>query len=523
MNLYTNINIISQEYGRAYNYFIDFMDEKDFEITSEFFLSYDKENGICQFIHNENPGYERMDLNSWNQVNLDDPRFTPVSEIYEGKSIRTKKVRIQFPVYSLSTDSGQEENFIIEVYTYINGVKVLLGCDLKSKTNTLTHKCIKRLANEYFEYDDMWIIDPFEFCYGDNWASFRENILGEGHGSNNTGSLISFSMTPVTVETGGVLLKSIEVNGGVNSVMLDTDNDDNMKLGIRFLNDNKYTPCIDTLVTYNTLYDSMGEYLKETYGIDCDVEGGGNKIYASWELVVKDEENIWKQVQTPKEQIDMNWKPVKKFTRDDIWFEGWNEFGPGMEIRVTLNFYYNINDIPNKASLEDWVPEERGEEYIMVLYLMSDEVYLTPDVFKFFIKDDVFNKKINYKNIANMKVFNITALNKIEKKIINVDRADNYKSNIIRPVFFRTQQTSNIQIHADVNENIAINLDPYKSKVDAFRLRIEGIDFVEVGRNNSGVIFKIISSKLPKENYSGVYYIIDGNNEMVTSGEYEYI
>ena len=154
---------------------------------------------------------------------------------------------------------------------------------------------------------------------------------------------------------------------------------------------------------------------------------------------------------------------------------------------------------------------------------MSDGIYLTPDVFKFFIKDDIFNKKINYKNITNMKAFNITALNKIEKKIINVERSDNYKSNIIRPVFFRSQQTSSIQIHVDANENIAINLDVYKSKVSSFRLRIGGIDFVEVGRNNSGVIFKIVSSKLPKENYAGTYYIIDGNNEMVTSGAYEYI
>ena len=42
MNLYTNINIISQEYGRAYNYFIDFMDEKDFDDTNEFFWKYPK-------------------------------------------------------------------------------------------------------------------------------------------------------------------------------------------------------------------------------------------------------------------------------------------------------------------------------------------------------------------------------------------------------------------------------------------------------------------------------------------------
>ena len=520
MNLYTNINIISQEYGGAYNYFIDFMDEKDFDDTNEFFWRYDRRKGICQLVHNENDNYEQIDVNSWKSIDIqNDTTFFPMSDVYGGKSLKTKKVRVQFPVYSLSKDTDEEENFILEVYTYINGVKIMIGCGWITKTDSLTHKCIKRLTNEYYEYRDIWIIDPLEFCYSDDWANFRENTLGEIHGTNNTGSLVSFSMTPVTLEEGNVWLKSINEDGGVNSVMLDTDNDDDMRLRIGFLNDHKYTPCIDTLVTFNPLYDSIGEYLKETYGMDCE----RNNIYASWELVVKDEENIWKQVTTEKEIIDMGWKPTKKFTRDEIWFGGWEEFGPGMEVKVTLNFYYNIHNIPEQASLEDWVPEERDEEFIMVLYLMSDGIYLTPDVFKFFIKDDIFNKKINYKNITNMKAFNITALNKIEKKIINVERSDNYKSNIIRPVFFRSQQTSSIQIHVDANENIAINLDAYKSKVSSFRLRIGGIDFVEVGRNNSGVIFKIVSSKLPKENYAGTYYIIDGNNEMVTSGAYEYI
>jgi len=169
------------------------------------------------------------------------------------------------------------------------------------------------------------------------------------------------------------------------------------------------------------------------------------------------------------------------------------------------------------------VPEEREDEYVLSLYLISEGLFITPEVFKFFIIDEDWNEKINYKNIDDMNVFNISAVNRIEKKIINVERSDNYKSNIIRPVFFRSQQSGSIQIHTDVSENVAINLDAYKSKVDAFRLRIEGIDFVEVGRNNSGVIFKIIPSKLPQEETEGEYYIIDGNNELVTSGNYYYI
>ena len=516
MELNANINVISQEYNSSYKYYVDYMDETKFDEAFELRYKYFGEY-VGKIIHQDFNELEQLDNNTWKAIDPQD--YIPFDKYYTESTVKLKKIRVQFPVYSPESDSEQQENFVLEIFTYINGVKVILSTQLINQKDALTHKCIKRLANEYYEYKDIWIVDPFLFCYGDEWKDFRQTILCEPDKLNNTGSLLTFSLTPVTLDVNGNWARSINNIGGINSVMLDDNPDDKMKLEISFINNYKYKPCIDVNTQYNQVYDTFSEYLLETYGLDCNE----TKLYAQFEIVVKDKENIWKQVKTDMEVITNDWKPVRKFSREDINFVGWEEFTPGLEFKVTLNIYFNKNDIPKNASLENWVPEEREDEYVLSLYLISEGLFITPEVFKFFIIDEDWNEKINYKNIDDMNVFNISAVNRIEKKIINVERSDNYKSNIIRPVFFRSQQSGSIQIHTDVSENVAINLDAYKSKVDAFRLRIEGIDFVEVGRNNSGVIFKIIPSKLPQEETEGEYYIIDGNNELVTSGNYYYI
>jgi hypothetical protein len=60
-----------------------------------------------------------------------------------------------------------------------------------------------------------------------------------------------------------------------------------------------------------------------------------------------------------------------------------------------------------------------------------------------------------------------------------------------------------------VTENIALNLDEYKNKVDIFYLNINGTLFQEIGRTNQGIIFKIIGQKIDKSIKSGNYYILN--------------
>ena len=162
---------------------------------------------------------------------------------------------------------------------------------------------------------------------------------------------------------------------------------------------------------------------------------------------------------------------------------------------------------------------EYGES---ILYLLSNELPLTIDIISYFINandNDIYNINLD---LINMEVFNINAINKIENKTIHIDTAGSIKSNIIQPVFFKSLSVMDLIIHPDVTETISINLDDYKSKVETFIIQIENVQFIEVGRNTTGILFKIIGKKLPGVLNNGTYFILNEKYEMVTSGKYTY-
>lgn len=103
-----------------------------------------------------------------------------------------------------------------------------------------------------------------------------------------------------------------------------------------------------------------------------------------------------------------------------------------------------------------------------------------------------------------------------------MDRPDNSKANIIMPVFFKARDTQNVIIHPAVTEVIALNLDMFKSKVSTFILQVEGQPFTEIGRSDSGVLFRVVGNMLPNALTEGTYYILNENGDMVTSGHYTY-
>ena len=119
-----------------------------------------------------------------------------------------------------------------------------------------------------------------------------------------------------------------------------------------------------------------------------------------------------------------------------------------------------------------------------------------------------------------MNVYKIDAINKIENNVVKVDGINDAKSNIIHSVFFKVKDSQDLLIHPLVTENICINLDQYKSKVDAFILKIEDFNFNQIGSTPSGIIFKVIGGKIGTQKTSGIYYILNQDLELVTSGKY---
>jgi hypothetical protein len=154
-------------------------------------------------------------------------------------------------------------------------------------------------------------------------------------------------------------------------------------------------------------------------------------------------------------------------------------------------------------------------------YILSNEVPITQEIFKYFVGWDLVSLK-NRQKIDDMKITNYTLVNKIVNEIVQLERPDKSKSNIIQPVFFRSVDSEFITIHPSVTENICINLDNYKSKVKSFILQIENCTFTPIGVNQYGIIFKVTGNILPQEITEGTYYILDENSELVTKGKYKY-
>lgn len=136
-----------------------------------------------------------------------------------------------------------------------------------------------------------------------------------------------------------------------------------------------------------------------------------------------------------------------------------------------------------------------GVWVIQVLPLVS----ITPELY---IKNENMEQKIT-------RMVNNTTVN-----IIKLDSPVDAHTGIIQPVFFRVSKGSTITLHSGVRENVAINLDRYKSAVKTFHLKIGDGVYKETGRVDAGVVFNVqVTGDYSK------YLVLDENMTLVTTGE----
>lgn len=136
-----------------------------------------------------------------------------------------------------------------------------------------------------------------------------------------------------------------------------------------------------------------------------------------------------------------------------------------------------------------------GVWVIQVLPLVS----ITPELYK---KNENMEQKIT-------RMVNNTTVN-----IIKLDSPVDAHTGIIQPVFFRVSKGSTITLHSGVRENVAINLDRYKSAVKTFHLKIGDGVYKETGRVDAGVVFNVqVTGDYSK------YLVLDENMTLVTTGE----
>ena len=521
MRLTTDIVLVGNE-GRTQPYIIQLFPDKSmigdfiFRKGSEF-SSY--QNVAYLFPKSSNKQLFRHE-NDWYNIDVTGREYTGIA-----RSV----IRIYFPQYSVDTFE-RKTKYILSLSTHIHGIQVQLGNFLFERKDALA--CIPARfggMDEYYEYIDFNIADPRELLFSTATADIRSE-LGDNTELNNASSLLHVCLFAVETDGNGWIKKD-NWTGGQNSILINDPED--LTLHAKY---NPKTKNIDMRLTFNEDYQSLERYFADTY--NCST------VACIVQYVVADSDNIYYEQSKSYDDIKDN-----PFTFSTEHEEGsvldYRAYHPSFNASFSLAFdsnvipyfcgtnFFDFHDSYKKglniqASIMFY---DRSEGYDITepfLTILSNKIFLTPELFAIMVNtnrgvgNDLIPSFINLEDL-DMNNINLKATNKIIQEVHVVSPTDSTKNHLIQPIFYQVRDIDNSIIHPAVTENIAINLDSYKSVVSRFKIQIEGVTFNEVGRTSKGVVFKVVGNMLPKENDKGLLYILNQDNDLVTTGKYTYL
>ena len=491
---YTNLNITDGNH--QFRYILEYIDDKFY---SEKPLKYiQNDNGIF-FVGKENDDPEKEGyINTVKELNYWSPAISGFVTGFTPVTYNISSFNLYFPRFSVETYE-RNVKYVLSINTWIRGKYVYLGSFVIDRSNCLAIGTGPKtfFNDKYYEYVRLETIDPYYFIYGDEWAEFRAQVCGsQATATNDGGSNLNITFCPVEFVDG----KWIKLTGyeeSQSAMLITTNVDDYLSCSISSNVDNPVVvPRISAKVNFNQTYEQSNEgltkYMYETYSLTPD------QVDTRFVCVVKDKENAYRYIEHKEEGFNQS----DTFVKDEFKFDSWSDYKEGMSISVI----YMIT--PRGTEDEEWI------------VISSNTIFLDQELFKFFVGKNPFNS-VKLNNI-DMNNININAVNKVFSQVIQMERPDDYKANIQKPVFVKVQPVGNITIHPAVTENIVINLDAYKNKVRVFSIKIKDQLFLEIGRIANGVIFKIVGSKLEfdKGTATGTYYILNDEGVLVTTGNY---
>jgi hypothetical protein len=499
--MYNNINI-KDDHGNIFTYMIEYH-QSNILSTLEKFGYYD------DLSINFNPSTVIKKNGVWYE-NDASYQTDYIPEIYN-----TSYLRLYFPQYSIDTYQ-KHACYILSINTWMGEKQVNLGSFLINRLDALAiEKPIHMYDNLYYEYVEFEIVDPYYIMYSNDWEEFRKKMFANDKNffkSNNISSILNVSLYPVE-KIGDIYTPNQYYANGRNNFKLTNDSDNffNFKLecNVReYLND--VEPSFICDLYCNEFYNSFDEYFSDVYGIE--------NFLLQYELTLGNNNKLWGNYKSKLINSGQNIHTYN-FTKS-----------------ILVNDLSNINwcdGVFAVASIN--ILNTDGET---IFYALSNKIPITKDIYSYFTESDeewlsINDYKINSVNLSNINMYqyNINAVNKIQQNIVKMTRPDHNKSNLNIPVFFSTRELSNLVLHPKVTENICINLDAYKSKVETFTIQIEDCQFHEIGRTKKGVLFKIIGEMLlnsskPENGATtkeGIYYILNQDSELVSSGKYTYL
>jgi hypothetical protein len=148
--------------------------------------------------------------------------------------------------------------------TYIGGYRIELGSFLIQRMNcqAIESGVIEFGSEKYYDCMEIDIINPYYIMYSNKWADFRMNECGINQNTNNTGSIITVSLSIVTENENGSYMVDKEYICGYTSFNISKDSNGYLKLNLEPDLDNlgwKLTTIIPKSFCEYT--DEQGNYL----------------------------------------------------------------------------------------------------------------------------------------------------------------------------------------------------------------------------------------------------------------------
>lgn len=143
--------------------------------------------------------------------------------------------------------------------------------------------------------------------------------------------------------------------------------------------------------------------------------------------------------------------------------------------------------------------------------------------------DDVTNNTTNH---ANTNIINMHHMSEVQAKLkTSLDEATRLKLNktkiIYKPIFYKVHDVQSIKLRRDITQNIGISLLDFMTKVETFKIIINGVTITEYARNNNYVIFNIntnvVLNSTDTNVISGEYHVMNQDDEYLTSGNWSVI
>ena len=165
--------------------------------------------------------------------------------------------------------------------------------------------------------------------------------------------------------------------------------------------------------------------------------------------------------------------------------------------------------------------------------IKGNKLCITKEWFKYIISDtNIYKLKTLEQKSKDMVEINLTETSSNTPLFINkincvikkeATEVSGYKTSntprvLYKPYFYKVQDLQNIYLRSALIQNIGINLNEYMTKVETFKLSIENLIYVEIGRNDAYVIFRINAAELA--NTGGRYDIFNQDDEYISSGQY---